>query len=161
VSSNPGKTATINFYDIDKTLYFVDLPGYGFAKVSKSEKEKWSNMIEEYLNSREQLVQVILLVDFRHKPTSDDIMMFNWIVQSGYDPFVVATKLDKVKSSQRENSLKLIMETLNTANVIPVSSENGDGIDLVWLKLKELIGVDDNDCESSERDKRCHSSGSL
>ena len=143
VSAQPGKTATINFYDIDKTLIFVDLPGYGFAKVSKQEKEKWGKMIEEYLNEREQLIQVVLLVDMRHKPTNDDIMMFNWMVESGFEPVVIATKKDKVKPSQREDALKLIKDTLNIDDVIPFSSEKGDGVDEVWDLFKKMIGVEE------------------
>jgi len=143
VSAQPGKTATINFYDIDKTLIFVDLPGYGFAKVSKQEKEKWGRMIEEYLNEREQLIQVVLLVDMRHKPTNDDIMMFEWIVESGFNPVVIATKKDKVKPSQREAALKLIKDTLEIDEVIPFSSEKGDGVDEVWTLFKNMIGVEE------------------
>lgn len=143
VSAQPGKTATINFYDIDKTLFFVDLPGYGFAKVSKSEKEKWGRMIEEYLNEREQLVQVVLLVDMRHKPTNDDIMMFNWMVESGFEPVVIATKKDKVKPSQRDDALKLIKETFGIDDVIAFSSEKGDGVDEVWNLFKQMIGVEE------------------
>ena len=143
VSAQPGKTATINFYDIDKTLIFVDLPGYGFAKVSKQEKEKWGRMTEEYLNEREQLIQVVLLVDMRHKPTNDDIMMFEWIVESGFNPVVIATKKDKVKPSQREAALKLIKDTLGIDEVIPFSSEKGDGVDEVWTLFKNMIGVEE------------------
>ena len=143
VSAQPGKTATIDFYDIDNTLIFVDLPGYGFAKVSKQEKEKWGRMIEEYLNEREQLIQVVLLVDMRHKPTNDDIMMFNWIVDSGFKPVVIATKKDKVKPSQREDALKLIKDTLGIDEVIPFSSEKGDGVDEVWSLFKQMIGVEE------------------
>lgn len=143
VSAQPGKTATINFYDIDKKLIFVDLPGYGFAKVSKQEKEKWGRMIEEYLNEREQLIQVILLVDMRHKPTNDDIMMFNWIVESGFEPIIIATKKDKVKPSQREDALKLIKDTFNIDYIIPFSSEKGDGVDEVWSLFKQMIGVEE------------------
>lgn len=143
VSAQPGKTATINFYDIDKTLIFVDLPGYGFAKVSRQEKEKWGRMIEEYLNEREQLIQVVLLVDMRHKPTNDDVMMFNWIVESGFEPVVIATKKDKVKPSQREDALKLIKDTLGIEKVIPFSSEKGDGVDEVWNLFKQMIGVEE------------------
>lgn len=143
VSAQPGKTATINFYDIDKTLIFVDLPGYGFAKVSKQEKEKWGRMIEEYLNEREQLIQVVLLVDMRHKPTGDDIMMFEWMVESGFNPVVIATKKDKVKPSQRDAAIKLIKDTLGIEDVIPFSSEKGDGVDEVWSLFKNMIGVEE------------------
>lgn len=143
VSASPGKTATINFYNIDKTLIFVDLPGYGFAKVSKQEKEKWGRMIEEYLNDREQLLRVVLLVDMRHKPTNDDIMMLDWITESGFEPIVIATKKDKVKPSKRDEALKLIKDTLGIDNIIPFSSEKGDGVDEVWSLFKQLIGVED------------------
>lgn len=146
VSASPGKTATINFYNIDEKLFFVDLPGYGFAKVSKQEKEKWGRMIEEYLNTGENIVQVVLLVDMRHKPTSDDVTMFNWILQSGFEPFVIATKKDKVKPSRREEALQLIRETLGTKNVIPFSSEKGDGADEVWKAFKKMIGDEQDDC---------------
>lgn len=143
VSAQPGKTATINFYDIDKKLIFVDLPGYGFAKVSRQEKEKWGRMIEEYLNEREQLIRVVLLVDMRHKPTNDDVMMFNWVIESGFEPVVIATKKDKVKPSQREDALKLIKDTLGIEEVIPFSSEKGDGVDDVWSLFKQMIGVEE------------------
>ena len=139
VSASPGKTATINFYNIDDSLIFVDLPGYGFARVSKQEKEKWGRMIEEYLNEREQLARVVLLVDMRHKPSADDVMMYNWILESGFEPFVIATKKDKVKPGQREAALQLIKDTLGTDNVIPFSSEKGDGVDEVWSVFKNMI----------------------
>lgn len=143
VSAQPGKTATINFYDIDKKVIFVDLPGYGFAKVSKQEKEKWGKMIEEYLNEREQLIQVVLLVDMRHKPTKDDVMMFEWIVESGFEPVVIATKKDKVRPSQREDSLNIIKDTLGIGDVIAFSSEKGDGVGEVWTLFKQMIGVEE------------------
>ena len=130
-------------YVEDKKLIFVDLPGYGFAKVSKQERERWGRMIEEYLNEREQLIQVVLLVDMRHKPTNDDIMMFNWITESGYNPVVIATKKDKVKPSQREDALKLIKDTLGIEDVIAFSSEKGDGVDEVWSLFKQMIGVEE------------------
>ena len=139
VSSSPGKTATINFYEIDEVFNLVDLPGYGFAKVSKQEKAKWGSMIEEYLHSRENLVQVILLVDIRHKPTQDDMTMLNWIVESGFDPIVVATKKDKLKPSQRDAAIKLIKDTLRIDEVLPFSSEKGDGKDELWDIINELI----------------------
>ena len=140
VSASPGKTATLNFYEIDEKLFFVDLPGYGFAKVSKQEREKWARMIEEYLNTREQLMQVVLLVDMRHKPTQDDVTMYNWILESGFTPVVIATKRDKVKPSQRDDALKIIKETLGTDNVLPFSSEKGDGVLEFWEMIKRMIG---------------------
>lgn len=139
VSSNPGKTATINFFEVDEIFNLVDLPGYGFAKVSKAEKEKWGKMIEEYLFSREELVQVVLLVDMRHKPTKDDLLMLEWIRESGFDPLIVATKHDKVRPSVREEALKLVKETLGTDNVIPFSSETGFGRDEVWNAINNLL----------------------
>lgn len=140
-SSTPGKTATINFYDIAGKYRIVDLPGYGYAKVSKQEKEKWAGMIENYLSRRENLVQVIQLVDARHKPTADDIMMFDWIREYNYEPFVVATKLDKLKKSQIEENLTAIYEDLNLGEesvLIPFSSENREGRDEV-LELIEYV----------------------
>lgn len=112
-SSTPGKTRLINFFLINDEDYFVDLPGYGFAKVSKSEKEKWGKMIENYLINRLQLKKIILLVDSRHKPTNDDVLMYNWIKHYGYKVIVVATKKDKIKRSQYKKQEKLIKETLN------------------------------------------------
>ncbi len=140
-SSTPGKTATINFYDIAGKYRIVDLPGYGYAKVSKQEKEKWAGMIENYLSRRENLVQVIQLVDARHKPTADDIMMFDWIREYNYEPFVVATKLDKLKKSQIEANLTAIYEDLNLGEesvLIPFSSETREGRDEV-LELIEYV----------------------
>lgn len=129
-SSTPGKTATINFYEIGGKFRIVDLPGYGYAKVSRQEKEKWAGMIENYLAKRENLVQVIQLVDARHKPTADDKTMFEWICSYNYEPFVVATKLDKLKKSQIEANLTAIYEELNLNEdsvLIPFSSENREG----------------------------------
>ncbi len=129
-SSTPGKTATINFYEIGGRFRIVDLPGYGYAKVSKQEKDKWAGMIENYLSKRENLVQVIQLVDARHKPTQDDKTMFDWICRYNYEPFVVATKLDKLKKSQIEDNLTAIYESLNLSEesvLIPFSSETREG----------------------------------
>ena len=112
VSSEPGKTATINFYNIDDTIYLVDLPGYGYAKRPKAEKEKWGKMMEDYLANREQLVQTILLVDSRHKPTADDIMMAQWIRHYHDRLIAIATKTDKLKKREVETNLELIYNTL-------------------------------------------------
>ncbi|MDD3765794.1 MAG: ribosome biogenesis GTP-binding protein YihA/YsxC [Eubacteriales bacterium] len=139
VSSVPGKTATINFYEIDKTFNLVDLPGYGFAKVSKAEKIRWAKMIETYLAKRENLAQVVQVVDIRHRPTDDDIMMFDWIKSSGFLPFVIATKKDKLKKSQIDGAIDLIKTTLDTDNVIPFSAEKGDGCDEVWDFINSII----------------------
>jgi len=142
VSQKPGKTATINFYNIDDTLNFVDLPGYGFAQVSKEEKRKWGNMIETYLNERQQLKQVVLLVDSRHKPTSDDCLMLSFIRGVCERAVVVATKFDKLKPSQREDSLKLIIETLELNGddiIIPFSSVKGTGCEEFWAYVNEIV----------------------
>ncbi len=140
-SSTPGKTATINFYEIAGKYRIVDLPGYGYAKVSKQEKEKWGDMIEGYLSGRQSLVQVIQLVDARHKPTADDKMMFEWIKSYNYEPLVVATKLDKLKKSQVEGNLTAIYEDLQLTEdsvLIPFSSETRQGRDQV-LELIDYI----------------------
>ena len=142
VSQKPGKTATINFYNIDSCLYFVDLPGYGFAQVSKEEKKKWGNMIETYLNSREQLKQVVLLVDSRHKPTDDDVMMLSFIRGVCPRAVVVATKFDKLKPSQRDDSLKLIIQTLELKGddiIIPFSAVKGTGTEEFWAYVNEIV----------------------
>ena len=112
VSQTPGKTRLINFFLINNQFYFVDLPGYGYAKVSKSEQAKWGGMMEQYLINRPQLKKVALLVDSRHKPTGDDIMMCEWIKHYGYSVIVVATKKDKLNKSELQRSAKVIKETL-------------------------------------------------
>ena len=129
-SSTPGKTATINFYDIAGSYRLVDLPGYGYAQVSKVEQERWAKMIETYLSDRFNLVQVIQLVDARHKPTKDDITMMSWVRHFGFTPVVVATKLDKLKKSQVESNLTLIYETLGMDDdciLLPFSAETKQG----------------------------------
>ena len=140
-SSTPGKTATINFYEIGGKFRIVDLPGYGYAKVSKQEREKWAAMIENYLAKRENLVQVIQLVDARHKPTADDKTMFDWIKSYNYEPFVVATKLDKLKKSQIEANLTSIYQDLELGEesvLIPFSAESREGRETV-LELIEYV----------------------
>ncbi len=139
-SSTPGKTATINFYDIAGQYRLVDLPGYGYAKVSKDEQLRWAKMIETYLTDRFNLVQVVQLVDARHKPTQDDITMLNWIRHFGYTPVVVATKLDKLKKSQIEQNLTVIYEMLELDDdsiLLPFSSEKKTGRE----DLAELIDL--------------------
>lgn len=129
-SSTPGKTATINFYDIAGSYRLVDLPGYGYAQVSKAEQERWAKMIETYLSDRFNLVQVIQLVDARHKPTKDDITMLNWIRHFGFHPVLVATKLDKLKKSQIEANLTQIYETLQLDDdsiLLPFSATTMEG----------------------------------
>ncbi|NLM50174.1 MAG: YihA family ribosome biogenesis GTP-binding protein [Clostridiaceae bacterium] len=143
-SSKPGKTTTINFYDIDNKLSIVDLPGYGYAEVSKSEKIRWAKMIEDYLFTRENLTQTILIVDARHKPTSDDITMYNFIKNRHGRAFVVATKADKVGKTKLEENVKLIKETLNLSGddiFLTYSAETGHGVDEALAKIKEVCGI--------------------
>lgn len=111
-SSTPGKTQTINFYNINEQFYFVDLPGYGYAKVSAKERENWGKMIERYLNNSEKLVLVFLLVDIRHDPSANDKIMYDWIVESGFSPVIIATKLDKIKRSQYQKNMSAIRKKL-------------------------------------------------
>ena len=146
-SSTPGKTATINFYEIAGKYRIVDLPGYGYAKVSKQEKEKWGDMIEGYLSTRANLVQVIQLVDARHKPTADDKMMFDWIKTYNYEPLVVATKTDKLKKSQLEGNLTAIYEDFclgDDSVLIPFSSETRAGRDEVLELIEYVLDTEKN-----------------
>ena len=135
ISATPGKTQTINFYNINEELYLVDLPGYGYAKVSEKEKERWGKMIELYLHQSKQLKAVFLLIDIRHDPSGNDKMMYQWIVDQGYQPIIIATKLDKIKRSQIQKQLKAIRIGLNVLPgtvMIPFSSETKQGRDDLW-----------------------------
>ena len=120
VSSSPGKTRLINFFLVNDNFYFVDLPGYGFAKVSKAEREKWRKMIERYFHTRENLKNVVLLVDSRHKPTELDIIMKEWLETLGIPFVVVGTKMDKLNQSEKAKAKKIIRETLNLDKNFPV-----------------------------------------
>lgn len=134
-SSQPGKTQTINFYNINGALYYVDLPGYGYAKVPQSEKVKWGKMIENYLRKSRQLRMVFLLVDIRHEPSANDKHMYSWIIENGFYPAIIATKLDKIKRSQVQKQLKLIREGLNVAEgtpIVPYSAVTKQGRDEIW-----------------------------
>lgn len=147
-SSKPGKTATLNFYNIDDTIFFVDLPGYGYAEVSKAEKAKWATMIDTYLQNREQLAQTILIVDSRHKPTNDDITMFNWIRHRHGRVVVVATKTDKLAKTKVEEHLTVIYEVLGLTDddiLLPFSAETGAGTDDAWEVIHDLAGLDDDE----------------
>lgn len=135
ISATPGKTQTINYYNINRELYLVDLPGYGYAKVSRKEKEQWGKMVERYLHGSKQLRAVFLLIDIRHDPSANDRMMYDWILHQGYQPIIVATKLDKIKRSQKEKQLKLIRQGLGLVSgtmVIPFSSVTKQGRDEIW-----------------------------
>ena len=134
-SSKPGKTATINFYNIDNTINFVDLPGYGYAKVSKEEKKKWASMIDTYLKTRETLVQVVLIVDSRHAPTEDDKTMLGFIRAVCDRAVVVASKVDKLKKREVESSISRIIKDLGLQGddvIIPFSALTGEGADMFW-----------------------------
>ena len=137
-SQTPGKTRTINFYKINEEFYFVDLPGYGYAKVSKSEKDKWGVIMERYLQDREELCAIFLLVDIRHEPTNDDVMMYEWIKHFGYDCVVIATKADKISRGQYQKHISIIRKKLNLAKdekVIPLSSSKKTGVEDVWNEI--------------------------
>ena len=134
-SATPGKTQTINFYNVNEELYLVDLPGYGYAKVSEAEKIKWGQLIERYLHNSKQLKAVFLLIDIRHEPSANDKMMYNWIVEMGYNPIIIATKLDKIKRSQIQKHVKMIKQGLELVPgtvVIPFSSTTKQGRDEIW-----------------------------
>lgn len=135
ISSQPGKTQTINYYNINDRIYFVDLPGYGYAKAGESVKAQWGKMIERYLRSSKQLRQVFLLVDVRHAPSENDKMMYDWIAANGYRPVILATKLDKIKRSQVQKQEKLIRDGLGLTEediLILLSSETKQGILQLW-----------------------------
>lgn len=141
-SQQPGKTQTINFYNINKEIYFVDLPGYGYAKVSEAIKAKWGTMIERYLNTSKQLKAVFLLIDIRHDPSANDKMMYDWIVSQGYQPIIIATKLDKLKRSQVAKHIKMIKEGLKLlpgTTVIPFSAESKQGREEIWELMETYL----------------------
>ena len=141
-SSEPGKTQTINFYNVNDVMYLVDLPGYGFARVSKDESARWGRMIEKYLHTSQDLKAVFLLVDIRHAPGANDKMMYQWIVDSGFKPIIIATKLDKIKRSQVQKQLKLIrttLEVLPDTLMIPFSAQTKQGRDEIWAVIDEFL----------------------
>ncbi len=142
-SSQPGKTQTINFYNINETIYLVDLPGYGYARASETEKEKWGVMIERYLHTSKELRAVFLLVDIRHAPNANDHQMYDWIIQNGYQPVVIATKLDKLKRSQVAKAIRTVREGLGLpgdALLIPFSAETKQGREEIWYEIDRLTG---------------------
>ncbi len=138
ISSKPGKTQTLNFYLINEMLHFVDVPGYGYAKVSKKEREAWGKMIETYLTKREQLKAVVLIVDLRHPPTSDDVMMYDFLKHYEIPCVVIATKADKIPKSKWQKHMKITKETLDIDpddQIVMFSSETGYGKDKAWSAL--------------------------
>ena len=145
-SAQPGKTQTINFYNINDELYFVDLPGYGYAKVSQQEKEKWGKMIEKYLHRSKVLQAVFLLVDIRHEPSANDRQMYEWILANGYHPIVIATKLDKINRSQIAKQVKLVKQGLGVDKdtiVIPFSAETRQGREEIYDLIDQLTGKEE------------------
>ena len=139
-SQQPGKTQTINFYDINQEIYFVDLPGYGYAKVSEAIKAKWGTMIERYLHTSRQLRLVFLLIDIRHEPSANDKHMYSWIVDQGFNPVIIATKLDKLKRSQVQKNIKQIKVGLNVTEgtpIIPFSAVSKQGRDEIWKLIEQ------------------------
>lgn len=140
-SAQPGKTQTINFYKVNNEVYFVDLPGYGYAKVSQEVKEKWGKLVERYLNKSEMLKAVFLLVDIRHEPSANDRNMYEWIVYQGYDPIIIATKLDKINRSQIQKHVKMIRMGLGVKPgtlVIPFSAATKQGREEIWETICSL-----------------------
>lgn len=141
-SASPGKTQTINFYNVNHEMYLVDLPGYGYAKVSQSVKEQWGKLIERYLHQSKQLKAVFLLVDIRHDPSENDKTMYDWILHNGYQPIIIATKADKLKRSQIPKHVKAIKEGLKLVPgsvVIPFSAQTKQGRDEIWNLAEQLL----------------------
>jgi GTP-binding protein len=150
ISQTPGKTQTINFYNVNDAVYLVDLPGYGYAKVSPKEKEKWGKLIERYLHGSQQLRAVFLLIDIRHDPSANDKLMYDWIKSNGYEPIIIATKSDKIKRSQLQKQLKAIKVGLNTGSnpVIPFSSETKVGREEIWQMIEDICEIVDEKAEA-------------
>ncbi len=141
-SAQPGKTQTINFYNVNDAIYFVDLPGYGYAKASEEVKAKWGKMIEDYLHKSKKLKAVFLLIDIRHAPSANDCIMYNWIVDHGYHPIIIATKLDKINRSQIQKQVKLIKTTLQVepdTAIVPFSAETKQGREEIYDIIDAII----------------------
>ena len=149
-SSQPGKTQTINYYNINDAIYYVDLPGYGYANANESVKAKWGKMIEDYLHQSKHLRAVFLLIDIRHKPSENDCIMYDWVCNNGYAPIIIATKLDKIKRSQVAKQVKLIKETLQVEKgtvVIPFSATSKQGRDEIYEIIDQIIEGEDTQTE--------------
>ena len=141
-SAQPGKTQTINYSNINNELYFVDLPGYGYAKVSKAEKEQWGRMVERYLKSSDQLKAIFLLIDIRHEPSANDKNMYDWIVGNGFTPIIVATKLDKINRSQKDKCVKIVREGLGIrgqTDIIPFSAQTKQGREELYETIDKIL----------------------
>ena len=145
-SAQPGKTQTINFYNINDALYFVDLPGYGYANASEEVKAKWGKMIEDYLHKSKKLKAVFLLIDIRHAPGNNDCIMYDWIVKQGYEPIIIATKLDKINRSQIQKQVKLIRTTLQAGadtQIVPYSAQTKQGREEIYEILDGILAAED------------------
>lgn len=156
ISSQPGKTQTINYYNINNCMYLVDLPGYGYAKVSIAEKEKWGKMIENYLHTSKQLKAVFLLIDIRHEPSANDKQMYEWIVCQGYEPIIIATKLDKIKRSQVAKHISMIRKGLAVkpgTEVLSYSALTKQGREEIWALMDGLLGFEEISQEGSHEKK--------
>ncbi len=156
-SSQPGKTQTINFYNINDAMYLVDLPGYGYAKVSQAEKEKWGQLIERYLQKSRMLKAVFLLVDIRHDPSANDRTMYEWMTYNGYEPIIIATKLDKIKRSQIQKQVKAIRTGLGMkagGMVIPFSAETKQGREEIWNIIEGWIAEAEEMMEETQENQR-------
>ena len=141
-SAQPGKTQTINYYNVNDAIYFVDLPGYGFARANEKVKARWGKMIEDYLHKSKQLKAVFLLIDIRHAPSENDRIMYNWVLNNGYQPIIIATKLDKINRSQVQKQIKLIRTTLEVVPdtvVIPFSAETKQGRDDIYEVIDKIL----------------------
>ena len=152
-SSQPGKTQTINFYNVNNEIYFVDLPGYGYAKVSEEIKAKWGKMIEKYLKKSKQLKAVFLLIDIRHEPSANDKQMYSWILANGFNPIIIATKADKISRNQLQKHVKMVKEGLKVEKgtvVIPFSAQTKQGRDEIYEVIDGFMKGDGAECEITE-----------
>ncbi len=141
-SQEPGKTQTINYYNINDEFYLVDLPGYGFARVPEKVKQQWGKMIENYLHTSRQLVRVFLLIDIRHEPSANDVQMYKWVVHQGFQPVIIATKADKIKPSQREKHLNMLRNGLGLpedVKIFPYSALSKEGRQEIYDFMDELL----------------------
>ena len=151
-SAAPGKTQTINFYNVNEAIYLVDLPGYGYARASEEIKAKWGKLIEDYLHQSQEIRAVFLLIDIRHEPSGNDKIMYRWILDHGYEPIIIATKLDKIKRSQLQKQLKLIREGLQVVpgtKLLPFSAQTKQGREEIWEVIDGLTA--DSGEEAQER----------
>lgn len=155
-SSQPGKTQTINFYNINDAMYLVDLPGYGYANANIEIKAKWGKMIENYLHTSRKLKAVFLLIDIRHQPSENDVLMYDWMVSQGFAPIIIATKMDKIKRAQVANHVRIIEETLQVEPdtiVIPFSAETKQGREEIWELIDSLVLAEGEDDQTDLKEE--------